>query len=454
MFLTLAEMACSKNKVYRTLKGGVLAQGGGSGRLNYFLAIVACFSLYSLLQERLMTRPFGAQGEVFKNSLFIILVNRVVTVAVAGAALALTEHSLRPAAPVYLFAVPSVANVVASAAQYEALKYVSFPLQALAKCAKTVPVMAWGFAIGGARYRRRDYLCSVAVTAGCALFVLSGDIASPAVTAGRALGADSQQWALAGGMLLSAFLLFDGLASTSQDRLFSRYSMHSCNQLLWVTAWSAGLSLSGLLVSGQLTPAVDFVLRHPRALGLILAMSLLSTAAQLFIFATIQQYGALRFALVMTVRQFLSIVLSCLVFSHHLSLAQWAGTAMVLGALLHRARGKPRSPKAASLAKAPSGFEGLTHKLGNGEAARLIPVVAMGGSSPHATKRHPPHEGCISVDADGSSRRSSPAVVTSLAPSLAIAGGGGLPEGSDVEAAVSRSVATPRRAALQSHTAR
>lgn len=45
--------------------------------------------------------------------------------------------------------------------------------------------------------------------------------------------------------------------------------------------------------------------------------------SQLFIFYTIQKYGALRFALVMTVRQFLSIVLSCLVFSHHLSLAQW-----------------------------------------------------------------------------------------------------------------------------------
>ena len=44
---------------------------------------------------------------------------------------------------------------------------------------------------------------------------------------------------------------------------------------------------------------------------------------QLFIFYTIQQYGALHFALIMTIRQFLSIVLSCIVFSHKLSATQW-----------------------------------------------------------------------------------------------------------------------------------
>ena len=48
-----------------------------------------------------------------------------------------------------------------------------------------------------------------------------------------------------------------------------------------------------------------------------------SSFSQLFIFYTIQQYGALHFALIMTLRQFLSIVLSCLVFSHDLSASQW-----------------------------------------------------------------------------------------------------------------------------------
>ena len=97
---------------------------------------------------------------------------------------------------------------------------------------------------------------------------------------------------------------------------------------------------------------------------------------------------------------------------------------------------------------------GASYRLHNEEAARLIPVVTMGASSPHAAKRHPAHEGPIFVDADGRSRRSSPALGPSLASSLAVAAGSGLTQGPDVEAAVSRSLATPRRAALQPHTAR
>ncbi len=85
-----------------------------------------------------MTLGFGPERERFRHSLFIILVNRLVACAVAAAALGLLGKSLQPAAPAALFAVPSVANVLGSASQYEALKYVSFPLQALAKCAKTV----------------------------------------------------------------------------------------------------------------------------------------------------------------------------------------------------------------------------------------------------------------------------------------------------------------------------
>lgn len=85
-----------------------------------------------------MTLGFGPERERFRHSLFIILVNRLVACAVAAAALGLAGKSLQPGAPLAIFSIPSVANVLGSASQYEALKYVSFPLQALAKCAKTV----------------------------------------------------------------------------------------------------------------------------------------------------------------------------------------------------------------------------------------------------------------------------------------------------------------------------
>ena len=104
----------------------------------YFAAITGCFCIYSLIQERLMTVGFGPEKEIFEYSVFIVLINRLVTCAVAAASLKYLGQSLAPSAPLLLFAIPSVANVVGSSAQYEALKYVSFPLQALSKCAKSV----------------------------------------------------------------------------------------------------------------------------------------------------------------------------------------------------------------------------------------------------------------------------------------------------------------------------
>lgn len=123
--------------------------------LGLFFAITGCFLVYSLIQERLMTLGFGPQHERFEFSLFIILVNRLVCCAVAAAALSLAGSTLRPTAPLTLFGVPSLANVLGSASQYEALKYVSFPLQALAKCAKTVS----GGGVRGLSERRQRAAC-------------------------------------------------------------------------------------------------------------------------------------------------------------------------------------------------------------------------------------------------------------------------------------------------------
>jgi solute carrier family 35 (adenosine 3'-phospho 5'-phosphosulfate transporter), member B2 len=64
--------------------------------------------------------------------------------------------------------------VVATFCQYEALKYVSFPVQTLGKCAKMIPVMVWGTLVNGKSYKAKDYLVAVMVTGGCVMFALTG----------------------------------------------------------------------------------------------------------------------------------------------------------------------------------------------------------------------------------------------------------------------------------------
>lgn len=56
----------------------------------------------------------------------------------------------------------------------QALKYVSYPTQALGKSCKMVPVMLLGVLIRGKKYRAFEYLCVALVTVGITLFQLYG----------------------------------------------------------------------------------------------------------------------------------------------------------------------------------------------------------------------------------------------------------------------------------------
>lgn len=119
------------------------------------------------------------------------------------------QRPLAPAAPLISYAAVSFSNVVATCCQYEALKYVAFPVQTLGKCAKMIPVMIWGTLISHKTYSAKDYTAALLVTTGCTVFLLnrSGE------------GKASRESSLLGGVLLLIYLTFDGFTSTFQVRI-------------------------------------------------------------------------------------------------------------------------------------------------------------------------------------------------------------------------------------------
>lgn len=52
-------------------------------------------------------------------------------------------------------------------------------------------------------------------------------------------------------------------------------------------------------------------------------MGMFCCTGQVLIMHTIRRFGALGFATIMTSRQFVSVLASCLIFAHPLSLGQW-----------------------------------------------------------------------------------------------------------------------------------
>ena len=63
---------------------------------------------------------------------------------------------------------------MATFCQFEALQYVSFPIEVLGKCTKMIPVMLWSSAVNAKSYRIRDYIVAIVVTVGCAIFAMTG----------------------------------------------------------------------------------------------------------------------------------------------------------------------------------------------------------------------------------------------------------------------------------------
>ena len=94
--------------------------------------------------------------------------------------------------------------------------------------------------------------------------------------------------------------------------------------------------------NNDLIPAVQYSINYPVFFISSIGLSLCATGGQLVIYYTIKNFGALFFALVMTTRQVFSILLSCIIFFHPLTLGQWFGAGTVFGTLYYKgARKKP-----------------------------------------------------------------------------------------------------------------
>ncbi|KAE8673698.1 UDP-galactose/UDP-glucose transporter 5B [Hibiscus syriacus] len=289
--------------------------------------IMVTLVIYGILQEKIIRVPYGVNNEYFKYSLFLVFCNRITTSAVSAGSLLASKKAMDPVAPVYKYCLISVSNILTTTCQYEALKYVSFPVQTLAKCAKMIPVMVWSTIIMQKKYKGFDYLVAFLVTLGCSIFILfpAGTDISP-----YNKGRENTVWGVS---LMVGYLGFDGFTSTFQDKLFKGYDMEIHNQIFYTTLCSCVLSLTGLILQGQLLLAVDFVYRHNDCFLDILLLSTVATASQFFISYTIRTFGALTFAAIMTTRQLVSIMLSCVWFGHPLSWEQWIGAVIVFGSL-------------------------------------------------------------------------------------------------------------------------
>ena len=227
LFSRLAH-SCVAETEYASEKAGSKAAEGSDAPAETFsaqaarlavcaLGIQVSYLLWGLMQERIMTQPYES-GERFRSSKFLVFANRFLALLVAYAAV---RHQNEPTdeVPLYKFSFASVSNIFSSVSQYEALKYVSFPTQVLAKSCKMVPVMLMGYLVSQRTYKPFEYLVAVAVTAGAMIFKLYETNDAPV-----------QNTEFIGIVLIVAYMGCDSFTSNWQSKIFTQWAPRNSAQ--------------------------------------------------------------------------------------------------------------------------------------------------------------------------------------------------------------------------------
>ncbi|XP_076873790.1 adenosine 3'-phospho 5'-phosphosulfate transporter 1 [Brachyhypopomus gauderio] len=303
---------------------------------------------WGVLQERVMTRSYGGseeegggEGERFRDSQFLVFMNRILALTVAGLCCVVFKQP-RHAAPMYKYSFASLSNILSSWCQYEALKYISFPTQVLAKASKVIPVMLMGKLVSHKSYEYWEYFTAALISVGVSMFLLSSSTNKHPSTVTT----------FSGLFILAGYITFDSFTSNWQDNLF-KYKMSSVQMMFGVNLFSCLLTVGSLLEQGAFFDSLAFMTRHSEFALHAVLLSVCSACGQLFIFYTIAQFGAAVFTIIMTLRQAIAILLSCFLYGHAVTFVGGLGIVVVFLALFLRVYARSRMKKGAKRAAPP-----------------------------------------------------------------------------------------------------
>ena len=313
-----------------------------------FFGLQGAYLTWGVLQEKIMTRKYvdglGNEGQ-FKDSQFLVFVNRILAFAIALLYIMFSRQP-RHRAPLYKYSYCSLSNIMSSWCQYEALKFISFPTQVLAKASKVIPVMIMGRIISGKKYEYYEYLVAVLISLGMVLFLFGSQTSGNGKTS---------ETTLSGLILLIGYMTSDSFTSNWQNKLFTTYKMSSVQMMCGVNLFSCLLTSASLLQQGTFYSSLVFMSQYPAFGYDCFVLSVCSAVGQLVIYYTISQFGAVVFIIIMTLRQAMAVILSCILYDHPISASGVLGVLVVFGAIflkiycghrLRKAKTRPTSTAA------------------------------------------------------------------------------------------------------------
>merc|ERR1719348_595460 len=179
--------------------------------------LLTSYGAWGYLQEKIMTTSYVdslGNKAMYKNSQFLVFVNRILAFIIAITVMLFIRQP-KHKAPLYKYSFCSFSNIMSSWCQYEALKFVSFPTQVLAKASKIIPVMAMGKLVESKKYEYYEYVVAVLISVGMTTFLM-----------GNSQNNDPDKTTtFSGFLILLGYLVCDSFTSNWQGALKNEYNM-------------------------------------------------------------------------------------------------------------------------------------------------------------------------------------------------------------------------------------
>ncbi|KAG6601416.1 UDP-galactose/UDP-glucose transporter 3, partial [Cucurbita argyrosperma subsp. sororia] len=317
---------------------GLRMEAHGSGFRRVFVLAFCVAGIWSayiyqgVLQETLSTKRFGSDGKRFEHLSFLNLAQNVVCLIWSYIMIKLWSSRITGGAPWWTYWSAGITNTIGPAMGIEALKYISYPAQVLAKSSKMIPVMLMGTLVYGIKYTFPEYMCTFLVAGGVSTFALLK-------TSSKTISKLAHPNAPLGYGLCFLNLAFDGFTNATQDSISARYPKTSAWDImlgmnLWGTIYNVIYMFGWPHGTGY--HAIEFCRQHPEAAWDILLYCLCGAVGQNFIFLTISRFGSLANTTITTTRKFVSIVVSSVLSGNPLSSKQWGCVVMVFSGLSYQ----------------------------------------------------------------------------------------------------------------------
>lgn len=182
--------------------------------------------------------------------------------------------------------------------------------------------MLLGVLIGRKKYTVRKVILVLLIVCGVAMFIFKENYTEK----------DGEN-PLLGNSLIATSLLFDGLCGATEDRMRSIAKPTAFNFMHYLSLWSTGFHIFGVVVFGEGPKFIAFTTRHPDIIKYFIGAVLVGALGQIFISSMVSNFGALPLSITTTTRKFFSVFLSVLIYNNTLSFRQWCATAIIFGAL-------------------------------------------------------------------------------------------------------------------------